>query len=230
MRGYTVEQELITMTEHPTDPNFGPFLPGEFDEWAEIYDESVNSDSFPFPGYEQVLKTVFHMAQSKEGDTILDLGTGTGNLARRFLELGCRVWGLDFSDEMLFKARLKFPQAAFGQADLRGEYPPEFQRRYDRIVSAYTFHHFPLSEKLALCQRLLDDFSIPDGSLIIADIAFTDAASQNEMRLSFGNEWEDEYYWLADETSSAFSAAGLRAEFTQVSSCAGVFQIRINDV
>jgi len=33
------------------------------------------------------------------------LGISTSNLARRFLALGCELWGVDFSLAMLAKAR-----------------------------------------------------------------------------------------------------------------------------
>src|SRR6516164_2220658 len=39
------------------------------------------------------------------GDRLLDLGTGTGTLARGFAERGCAVTGIDSSGEMLASAR-----------------------------------------------------------------------------------------------------------------------------
>ena len=125
-----------------------PFPPSEFDAWAESYDENVGLNTgFPFDGYDQVLDTIVKRAGARPGEAVLDLGTGTGNLAGRFARLGCQVWGLDFSGEMLARARQKLPQAIFAQADLRSDWaaelPESFQRRFERIVSAYTFHHFP---------------------------------------------------------------------------------------
>lgn len=40
-----------------------------------------------------------------------------------------------------------------------------------------------------------------------------------------GDAWDDEYYWLADETILALVETGLDAEYHQVSSCGGVFEI-----
>jgi putative AdoMet-dependent methyltransferase len=214
------------MADPTTEPNHDLFPPGDFDEWAEHYDKSVrDNDHFPFIGYEQVLETIFHLTQARPGDSVLDLGAGTGNLASIFVNNGCQVWGLDFSSEMLVRARRKLPQAIFGQVDLRDEWPLEFQRRYQFIVSAYTFHHFPLAEKVSLVQRLFDEFLLPGGLVIIGDIAFDNSLEQDRLRLNQGDEWEDEYYWLADETLEALQMAGLQAEFTKVSGCAGVFRI-----
>ena len=214
------------MADLSTEPNHDLFPPDDFDKWAEHYDQSVrDTDRFPFTGYEQVLETIFHLSQARPGDSVLDLGTGTGNLASMFVRNGCQVWGLDFSTKMLVCARRKLPQVIFGQADLRDEWPLEFQRRYQFIVSAYTFHHFPLAEKVRLVQRLFDEFLLPGGLVIIGDIAFDNSLEQERLSLKQGDEWEDEYYWLADETLEAFQMASLQAEFTKVSSCAGVFRI-----
>jgi putative AdoMet-dependent methyltransferase len=203
------------------------FPSSEFDSWAESYDDSINDGSgFPFEGYHKVLDAILQQSGAKAGDEVLDLGTGTGNLARRFVLLGCRVWGMDFSSEMLARARQKLPEVVLAQADLRCEWPPEFQRKFDHIVSAYTFHHFPLDEKVRLVQRLFGRFLKTGGTLVIADIAFQDASEEGLLRQKMGEEWENEFYWLANETIEAFKAAALEVEFTKVSSCAGVFRFK----
>lgn len=202
------------------------FPPAEFDDWAHDYDQSVSGNQgFPLDGYSTVLRTIVQQAAAQPGDAVLDLGIGTGNLAALFNELGCPIWGIDFSEEMLKKARSKLPEAALALNDLRTALPPEFPLRFNHIVSAYTFHHFPLQEKVSLLMCLLNHHLHLDGKLVIGDIAFQDAAAEDQLRRQLGDEWEQEYYWLADESLSALAAAGIRAEYTQVSSCAGVFLI-----
>jgi putative AdoMet-dependent methyltransferase len=198
----------------------------DFDEWAPSYDEDVSTDSgFPFEGYSEVLQKVLELARPSVGAAVLDLGVGTGNLARLFSLERCRVWGLDFSAEMLAQARVKLPQATLVQSDIRGQWPPEFRRRFDAIVSAYTFHHFTLDEKVELAVRLCRVHLAPAGALVIADIAFEDTADQASVRRAVGDEWEQEEYWLAEEVLPALAAAGVKARFVKVSSCAGVFEI-----
>ena len=127
-----------------------------FDAWAADYDAGVTSEEgFPFAGYEAVLGRVVQRAapqpapseppQSQPTLRVLDLGTGTGNLAARFAALSAEVWGLDFSSQMLAEARENVPNATFLQADLLGDWPtlPQF----DRIVSSYLLHEFDLSAK-----------------------------------------------------------------------------------
>ncbi len=203
-----------------------PFPPEEFDEWADYYDQSVvETRGFPFTGYTQVLDLVVELADSQSGMSVLDLGTGTGNLALRFAKLGCELWGTDFSAAMLEKAQLKLPQMRLFQADLRDDWPPEINQRFDRIVSAYVFHHFELDKKVQIITDLVNLQLNLEGCIIIADIAFQDLSTLEKEKLIVGDEWEDEFYWLADETIPALQNMGLIVQFHQVSPCAGVFEI-----
>ncbi|MFW9794805.1 MAG: hypothetical protein ACFFEE_10910 [Candidatus Thorarchaeota archaeon] len=74
--------------------------PELFDAWAADYDFfiKVGSDSFPFRGYDDVLNRIVELADPKPDSRILDVGIGTGNLALRFVQLGCDVWGMASSN------------------------------------------------------------------------------------------------------------------------------------
>jgi ubiquinone/menaquinone biosynthesis C-methylase UbiE len=203
-----------------------PFPSSEFDVWAESYDGDVASQGqFPFDGYEKVLDTVIHSAASARGMTILDIGTGTGNLALRFGRYGCEVWCMDFSEDMLAQARQKLPEAHFVLHDMRAPWPAELDRRFDRIVSAYVFHHFELGKKVELCKELTARRLTPGGKLIIADLSFPNQREMEAFAQSVGDLWEQEPYWLADESLVALTGAGLRPKYFQVSACAGVYAL-----
>ena len=51
------------------------------------------------------------------GDRVLDVATGTGDLAIELARRGCEVVGSDFSEEMLARARAKEPAVAWEWAD-----------------------------------------------------------------------------------------------------------------
>lgn len=202
------------------------FSPEGFDPWAATYDEDVVAQStFPFAGYEQALRTVVELAAPTSGMTVLDVGTGTGNLAVRFAQRGCELWCSDFSEAMLAKARVKLPQAHFVLHDLRGALPAELGGRFDRIVSAYVFHHFDLKRKVELCKELAGAHLEPAGRLVIADLSFPDKPAMESFARSVGDLWEEEPYWLADQALAALSGAGLKTQYKQVSGCAGVYAI-----
>jgi putative AdoMet-dependent methyltransferase len=208
------------------DSYHDPFPASDFDPWAETYDRDVVTYSdFPFAGYEQVLERVVARAEVRPGMDVLDLGTGTGNLAVRFAEKGCNLWCTDFSEPMLAKARAKLPQALFICHDLRVDWPGELDLRFDRIVSGYVFHHFELEKKVSLCKELITLRLVPEGRLVIADLSFPSQAALNEFKKGIP-DWEDEFYWLADESVLALTNAGLNVTYEQVSPCAGVYQVR----
>lgn len=199
-----------------------------FDRWAAKYDSSVANaaGSFPFDGYERVLATVVEAADAKSSMTVLDIGTGTGQLAELFLAHACVVWGVDFSAEMLAQSRTRLPQIQFVQADLLAEAWPMLPAQFDCIVSTYVFHEFNLRTKVAILQRLVKQHLAPGGRLVIGDIAFPTVAGRSAAASRWVAEWdEDEFYWAADESVSAFQSAGLAFEYRQLSSCAGVFSL-----
>ncbi len=198
----------------------------DFDDWADTYDASIAIDGFPFYGYQEALEKTVALADSRPGMTLLDLGTGTGNLALHFGRLGCELWCTDFSEPMLAKARLKLPLAQFCLQDLRSAWPADLPLRFDRIVSAYVFHHFELEEKIRIVRDLVQEHLISGGRLVIADVAFPNRSAQERLKKKLGGEWEDEYYWIADESIPILEKAGLKVKYVQVSSFAGVFSLQ----
>lgn len=208
-----------------------------FDEWAESYDESVSAHSgFPFEGYERVLDLIAERAGAAAGMRVLDLGVGTGNLAARFVAVGCDVWGMDFSLRMLAKVRRKLPQIELVKADIRGDWPIDVDRRFDRVVSAYVLHEFDLESKLRLLKKLVCDHLSERGRVVVGDISFETTAARDAVERRFGGtpasgagDWtgslwdEDEHYWAADEAVAALAGVGLTARYEQVSFCGGVY-------
>jgi putative AdoMet-dependent methyltransferase len=192
-----------------------------FDRWSETYDRGVLDESGLHEGYDEVLETVVRAADVRPGMRVLDLGIGTGNLAQRFLALGCVVWGVDFSPAMLAKARSKLPEVALVQADLRGEWPSALSGPFDRIVSTYVLHEFGLERKVALLRHLVDHCLVPQGRIVIGDVAFESVQARTD---AGADHWdEEEHYWAADETRAACAPVGLTLTYTQVSSCGGVY-------
>jgi cyclopropane fatty-acyl-phospholipid synthase-like methyltransferase len=200
-----------------------------YNDWADHYDQNLVTGTAPvsFEGYEAVLTETVGLARATPGMRVLDLGTGTGNLAARFITAGCEVWGMDYSDKMLAVAREKLPRLHTVLADLRDESWPEIHPlRFDRIVSAYAFHDFDLAFKMGLLKRLTGQYLAQGGRVVIADIAYPDQTARAGAKAYWGSLWsEAEYYWAGDETISACKSIGLTCSYRQVSSHAGVFVI-----
>lgn len=198
-----------------------------FDRWAGSYDDAVHADAgFPFAGYEQVSDEIVRLSAVEPGTRVLDLGTGTGNLAARFAAFGGTVIGVDFSSKMLAAARRKVPAARFVRGDLTGDLDFLGSKRFDLIVSAYVFHEFDLSTKVSILGRLVHDRLTERGRIIIGDIAFATVKKREEAHRRWATQWdEEEHYWAADEAIAACEKAALYARYVQISCCGGVLSI-----
>jgi putative AdoMet-dependent methyltransferase len=199
-----------------------PFPSSEFDSWADTYDASVASDQFPFHGYSDLITTILNLAKPSPGQAVLDLGTGTGNLAALFDQAGCNLFCTDFSEAMLIQARHKLPNAQFFKYDLRADLPPTLTGPFDHIVSAYVFHHFELEEKVRILRSLLPLLA-PGGRIIIGDIIFPDRAALEQVKARTGKNWDDEFYWVADESYLSLEKAGVGWEYTPISEYTGIY-------
>lgn len=100
------------------------------------------------------------------GQRVVDLGTGTGCMARGFARNGCRVVGIDISGELLEQARQLDAEAAVGV-----EYrvaPAEDTGlpagSADVVAAGQCWHWFDRDRAIAEVVRLLD----PQGWLVIA--------------------------------------------------------------
>ena len=199
-----------------------------FDRWAESYDASVQgSTQFPFDGYETVLDEVVRRAGMLEGRRVLDLGSGTGNLTERIVRAGGEVWALDFSERMLERARRKLPDAKFFQGDVLADLPPLLRIPFDAVLSTYVFHEFPLMTKVSLIGRIAAEHLAPGGKIVIGDVSFATTADRERVVEEQGDMADDdEEYWAATIAVPALESAGFRVDYTQVSSCGGVYVVR----
>jgi SAM-dependent methyltransferase len=109
----------------------------------------------------------------KEGDSVLDLGSGAGNdcfVARAIVGESGKVTGLDFTDAMLEKARtnaekLGFSNVEFVKADI--EEMPLPDDTYDVIISNCVLNLVPDKEKaFAHMKRVLK----PGGHFCVSDV------------------------------------------------------------
>jgi len=79
-----------------------PADPGRTIDWARVSDQYARFRPGPPPSYYERLRG---LGVGVAGQRILDLGTGTGVLARTFAREGCKVVGIDVSEGQLTTAR-----------------------------------------------------------------------------------------------------------------------------
>lgn len=108
---------------------------------TELYD---HKHSFVAKYGEDVIK----LLDPREGERVLDVGCGTGHLAEIIRAMGAEVMGIDASEEMVAKAREKYPHIRFEQMSAAGFDLPE---QFDAVFSNATLHWVLDKEKAAEC-------------------------------------------------------------------------------
>jgi tRNA (cmo5U34)-methyltransferase len=105
------------------------------------------------PGYEELQEAVAAAADGLIVETVLELGTGTGETASRVLARHPRAgWtGIDASEPMLDRARERFPGADLRLARLEDPLP---EGPFDLVISALAVHHLDADGKRALFERV----------------------------------------------------------------------------
>ncbi len=107
-----------------------------YDRWAEIYDAEIN----PLVALEE--RELPSLLGEAAGLDVADVGCGTGRHALRLAAAGARVTGLDFSEGMLARARVKPGAQAvrFVRHDLAAPLPlPD--AAFDRVLCCLVLDH-----------------------------------------------------------------------------------------
>ena len=101
-----------------------------------------------------------------EGQRLLDLGTGTGTLARAFARLGCEVTGLDPSEDLIAEAKRLDCQAGVSVRYVKGvaEATGFPEDSFDVVTAGVCWHWFDAERAAAEIRRVL----AAKGRLVIA--------------------------------------------------------------
>ena len=82
---------------------------------AAIYDAMYQT----FVNYDEEYAFYNNLIQEYKASTTLEIGSGTGNLAKRFSENNQNYQGLDYSDDMIAIAKERNKNSSFTQGDMR---------------------------------------------------------------------------------------------------------------
>jgi trans-aconitate methyltransferase len=104
---------------------------------AELYKEK---HAFVF----EYGNSLIEWLQPKEGENILDLGCGTGELTAQIAATGAKVTGLDSSATMIASAQQHFPDITFKVGDATSFSLPE---TFDAVFTNATLHWIRQQEK-----------------------------------------------------------------------------------
>jgi tRNA threonylcarbamoyl adenosine modification protein (Sua5/YciO/YrdC/YwlC family) len=139
--------------------------------WQYHFDASSYADEIreDLPFYD-ALQDSLAGASGSGAKRILDLGTGTGETARRLLERhpDASLVGIDENEQMLAVARDALPASRVSLHPARIEDPlPEGP--FDVVATALCVHHLDGRAKAELFERIRDAL-VPDGLFVLADV------------------------------------------------------------
>jgi len=119
---------------------------------ARYYDLFLNLLSLG--QYSHFIKGVVYKMSINPGQSILDLGSGTGRndclMAQKMGSQG-KIVGLDISDEMINRARKhcrKYPDVTFEKQ--RIELPLTYEEEFDKVFISFALHGFENDQKLGI--------------------------------------------------------------------------------
>lgn len=162
------------------------------------YAETVRAE---IPAYERFQEQVVLAAYAEwRGGRVLELGTGTGETARRLLErLGdAEIVSVDESAEMLAEARrvLASERVRLIEGRLQDQLP---RGPFDLVVSALAIHHLDDHEKPDLFSRVRAALG-PGGRFVLADVVVPDDPDHAVIPLTPGydkpSRLEEQLDWL----------------------------------
>lgn len=199
-----------------------------FDAWAKNYEDTVvRSDSvgeYPFAAYAEVLDEVYQQVRQAPGLSILDMGFGTGTLTARFYAEGFDITGIDFSAEMLVKAKVKMPQAKLYHASFSDLPTDIFNWKFSSIIFTYSIHHLGYNQQYSLIKQLVPLLQ-EGGAVVIGDVMTATTEDMALARKRDSEKWDDEeFYPVAQTLQDAFPQ--MTVEFIRKSYCSGVLVMR----
>ena|SRR3990167_139772 len=103
-----------------------------YNKIGKTYDATRRAD----PG---ITKKLIELLCPMVNGCYLDIGCGSGNYTGALSDKGLNIEGIDISEEMLRKARQKYPHIVFHQGDARRL--PFNDRKYHGVISTFATHH-----------------------------------------------------------------------------------------
>jgi tRNA (cmo5U34)-methyltransferase len=169
------------------------------DVWnPDVYPDLVRAE---VPDYDRVQAEVVAATRGREVAAILELGTGTGETARRLLDAhpAARLVGVDSSGLMLRGARTVLDPE---RVDLRLQAieDPLPEGPFELVAAAFSVHHLRAEGKSDLFARVAHVLA-PGGRFVLADVIHpedpSDVVTPLDDGFDFADPIDDQLAWLA---------------------------------
>lgn len=205
--------KIITLSENWKDQ-------WNFDSLASNYDTFIRESGTGLDFYKNYDFVLERTATNIHKGIVVEIGIGTGNLAKMILEVPNQIEqyiGVDQSINMLKEAKKKCPHIQLRKGDFLNL--PLDSKSCDVIVTSYAFHHCNNHEKkLAIeeMNRVLKDAA----TIVITDLMFQNQDARDLFETNCSEEersdLEDEFFGNVDEVSEILDSLGYECNAEQI--------------
>ena len=136
------------------------------------YDIGSRAVFGPLGGIDRLRERTLDALEIRPGNSVLDLGCGSGGFTEKLVRRGASILGVDQSEGMLKRAARRAPPATLVQADIL-EY--ECGQKFDRVLIAFVLHHMDAEARLSTL-TLARDALKPGGLIGVLDWAKPESA------------------------------------------------------
>jgi trans-aconitate methyltransferase len=176
---------------------------------ADRWDSSLYEDRHSFVW--KKAGALLDLLDPKPGESVLDLGCGTGHLTKEIADRGAETIGLDASASMIAQARQNYPKLKFALGNATSF---EFDKRFHAVFSNAVLHWIPEADRVIDCvARALQ----PGGRFVLemggkGNVARIVAALDHVLRGSGYSPKNPWFYPSAAEYSTLLEARGFEVE------------------
>ncbi len=166
-----------------------------YSEYARAYHEMYQS----IFDYDEEFKIYDKYLSKMKAKKILELGCGSGNMAKLFIKNKYDYTGLDSSKEMIALSKEFVPKGEFMLGDMRNL---ELEEKFDAVlVTGRTFTHMTTNHDVMFALNSINEVLKFEGYLIFdnfdASVIFTDFRETSQHK----SRYEDRKYLRKSETS-----------------------------
>ncbi len=135
--------------------------------WRKYFEEyDLLNELIP---YQELMDAIVKHADIGSGDSVLDLGSGTGNVSMKIEELGGKVTAMDFSKEGIEIHRNKSAKVELIHGDITEPLPFPDQN-FDVLVSNNVLYTIPREKRDSIAKEMYRVLK-PGGRVVISNVA-----------------------------------------------------------